>query len=143
MSKWRTVVALTSAQGLDVGAGALPTARKLGATIKGSAGKLEDAQRVTAVLELKLTDHDGRREAIRTFQPALVQKSALEGSYASADQSAEKTVLLHPNRLCLLKHAWYLVARSDGSNHHPGASPGGRLQPQRETFPTRSPAIRP
>lgn len=113
-----TAAALTSARGLDVGAGAVPTARKLGATAKDGARKLlEDAQRVTAVLDLGLADHDGHREAIRTIQLALVQKSALEGIYASPHRPGEKTVLLHPIRLCLVKQAWYLIARPDGTDH--------------------------
>ncbi len=113
-----TAATLTSAKGLDVGAGAGPTVRKLGATVKDGARKLlEDAQRVTAVLDLGLADHDGHREVIRTIQFALVQKCALEGIYASPHRPGENTVLLHPIRLCLLKQAWYLIARPDGTDH--------------------------
>ena len=64
-----------------------------------------------------MADHDGHREAIRTIQLALVGKHALEGAYASPYQPAEKTILLHPIRLCLVKQAWYLIARPDGSDH--------------------------
>ena len=113
-----TAAALTSARGLDVGEGAVPTARKIRATGKGrSSTLLEDALRVTSVLDLKLADHDGHREAIRTIQLALVGKHALEGAYASPYRQAEKTILLHPIRLCLVRQAWYLIARPDGSDH--------------------------
>ena len=113
-----TAAALTSARGLDVGEGAAPAARKIRATGKATSGTLlEDALRVTSVLDLKLADHEGHREAIRTIQLALVGKHALEGAYASPYQQVEKTILLHPIRLCLVKQAWYLIARPDGSDH--------------------------
>jgi predicted DNA-binding transcriptional regulator YafY len=113
-----TAAALTSAKGLDVGEGAGPAARKIGATGRESARTLlEDALRVTKVLDLKMADHEGHRESIRTIQLALVGKHALEGAYASPYQGGEKMVLLHPIRLCLVKQAWYLIARPDGSDH--------------------------
>ena len=112
-----TAVALTSARGLDVGEGAGPTARKIRATGRQAERTLlEDALRVTAVLDLKLADHEEHRETIRTIQYALVERHALEGTYSSPYQTSEKTILLHPIRLCLVKQAWYLIARPDGSN---------------------------
>jgi predicted DNA-binding transcriptional regulator YafY len=112
-----TAVALTSAKGLDVGEGAGPTARKIRATGRQAERTLlEDALRVTAVLDLKLADHEEHRGTIRTIQYALVERHALEGTYSSPYQTAEKTILLHPIRLCLVKQAWYLIARPDGSN---------------------------
>ena len=113
-----TAAALTSARGLDVGAGAEPTVRKLWATSRERARTLlEDAQRVTAVLDLKLADHETHRETIRVIQWALIDRKCLEGSYASPYQSAEKRLVLHPYRLCLVKQAWYLIARPEGSTH--------------------------
>lgn len=113
-----TAVALTSAKGLDVGEGAGPAARKIRVTGRGTSGTLlEDALRVTKVLDLKLADHEGHKEAIRTIQLALVGKLALEGVYSSPYQTGEKRILLHPIRLCLVKQAWYLIARPDGSDH--------------------------
>ena len=113
-----TAVALTSARGLDVGEGAGPTARKIRATGREGARRLlEDALRVTAVLDLKLADHEAHREAIRAVQWALIDRKCLDGSYASPYQSAEKRLVLHPYRLCLVKQAWYLIARPEGSNH--------------------------
>jgi predicted DNA-binding transcriptional regulator YafY len=112
-----TAAALTSAKGLDVGEGAGPTARKIRTTGRGSSQMLlEDALRVTAVLDLKLADHGGHRETIRTIQLALVEQFALEGSYASPYRPGEKQLILHPIRLCLVKQAWYLIARPDGTD---------------------------
>ncbi len=112
-----TAVALTSAKGLDVGEGAGPTARKIRATGRQAERTLlEDALRVTAVLDLKLADHEEHRGTIRTIQYALVERHALEGTYSSPYQTSEKTILLHPIRLCLVKQAWYLIARPDGSS---------------------------
>jgi predicted DNA-binding transcriptional regulator YafY len=112
-----TAAALTSARGLDVGQGAGPTARKIRATGReGERSLLGDALRVTAVLDLKLADHEGHREAIRTIQLALVGGHALEGDYASPYRLEAKTIVLHPIRLCLIKQAWYLIARPDGSD---------------------------
>jgi predicted DNA-binding transcriptional regulator YafY len=112
-----TAATLTSARGLDVGQGAGPTARKIRATGReGTRSLLRDAQRVTSVLDLKLADHEGHREAIRTIQLALVGGHALEGAYASPYGTAERTILLHPIRLCLAGQAWYLIARPDGSD---------------------------
>jgi predicted DNA-binding transcriptional regulator YafY len=113
-----TAAALTSAKGLDIGEGAEPTSRKIRSTGREPDKKfLEDAQRVTAVLDLKMANHEACRETIRTIQLALIQQVALEGLYSSPYQSSEKQVLLHPIRLCLVKQAWYLIARPDGMDH--------------------------
>jgi predicted DNA-binding transcriptional regulator YafY len=111
-----TAAALTAAKGLDIGAGAGPTVRKLRATGRERARRLlEDAQRVMAVLDLKLADHEGHRDAIRTIQWALIERKCLEGTYASPYQPEQKHLLLLPYRLCLVKQAWYLIARPEGS----------------------------
>ena len=113
-----TATALTSAKGLDVGRGAQLTTRKLQAAgHRNFPTLLEDALRVTAVLDLKLADHEGHRDAIKVIQEALVGNKCLEGVYLSPYQKKEKRLILHPIRLCLVKQAWYLVARPDGSDH--------------------------
>jgi predicted DNA-binding transcriptional regulator YafY len=113
-----TATALTSAKGLDVGDGAGPTAWKIRSTGRDrSRTLLEDALRVTTVLDLKLADHEGHRQTVRTIQWALIDRKCLEGTYASPYQASEKRLVLHPYRLCLVKQAWYLIARPDGSNH--------------------------
>ena len=112
-----TAVALTSAKGLDVGEGAGPTARKLRSTGReGARTLLEDAIRVTAALDLKLADHEGHRESMRSAQLALVGGSALEGIYSSPHRRGERLLVLHPIRLCLVKQAWYLIASPEGSD---------------------------
>jgi predicted DNA-binding transcriptional regulator YafY len=113
-----TAAALTSAKGLDIGAGAGPTTRKLRATGRERTRTLlEDAERLTAVLDLKLADHEAHRETIRTIQWALIGRKCLEGTYVTPYQAGEKRLVLHPYRLCLVKQAWYLIARPSGSNH--------------------------
>jgi predicted DNA-binding transcriptional regulator YafY len=113
-----TAAALTSTRGLDVGEGAGPASRKIQATGRGRTRTLlDDALRVTAVLDLKLADHERHREAVRTIQRALVERKCLEGVYVSPYRPGERLLVLHPVRLCLVKQAWYLVARSDGSDH--------------------------
>ncbi|HKI16997.1 MAG TPA: WYL domain-containing protein, partial [Isosphaeraceae bacterium] len=113
-----TASALTRAKGLDIGEGAAPTARKLHVTSRERARSLlADAQRVTAVLDLKMADHEAHRDAIRTIQWALIERKCLEGTYASPYQAGEKRLLLLPYRLCLVKQAWYLIARPEGSVH--------------------------
>jgi predicted DNA-binding transcriptional regulator YafY len=108
--------ALTSARGLDIGPGAAPTTRKLRATARESARRLlEDAERVISVLDLKLAEHGGHREVFRAAQHALIKKLRLEGTYASPHQARVKRLILHPIRLCLVKQAWYLIARPDTS----------------------------
>jgi predicted DNA-binding transcriptional regulator YafY len=113
-----TANALASATGLNVTNGAGPTARKLRATSKAeSAGLLAEVERVTSVLDLKLADHGRHHEIIRTVQWALIQRKRLTGDYASPYESTSKRVDLHPYRLCLVKQAWYLIARPAGSEH--------------------------
>ena len=113
-----TAAVLTRAKGLDVGVGAEATTRKLQATGRESAANLlKDAQRVTAVLDLKLADHEGHKDIILTIQRALIKKKCLEGTYASPYRPETKVVILHPIRLCLVKQAWYLIARPADSSH--------------------------
>jgi predicted DNA-binding transcriptional regulator YafY len=111
-----TAAALTAAKGLDIGAGAEPTTRKLRATSRERARSLlEDAQRVIAVLDLKLADHQSHRDTTRTIQMALIERKCLEGTYVTPYQAGDKSLLLVPCRLCLVKQAWYLIARPEGS----------------------------
>lgn len=109
-----TATAITSAPGLDVTRGAGPTTRKLWANSRdASARLLDDAGRVTAVLDLKLADHGRSHEVIRTIQFALIRGRRLTGSYRSPYEGRPKRLELHPYRLCLVKQAWYLIARPE------------------------------
>lgn len=107
-----TATAVTSTQGLDVTSGATPTTRKLRVASRDEAARLlAQVERVTSVLDLKLADHTHHHDLIRTVQWALIRGKQLTGSYASPYESKPKRLTLHPYRLCLMKQAWYLVAR--------------------------------
>lgn len=112
-----TAAAITSSPGLDVNTGAGPSTRKLRATLREDSAKLlAEVERVTIVLDLKLADHSRHHETIRTVQWALIQGRRLTGTYASPYESKPKRLELHPYRLALVKQAWYLVARAEGSD---------------------------
>ena len=112
-----TATVITSAPGLDITKGAAPTTRKLKANSREQAAKiLEDVEKVTTVLDLKLADHSRSHEAIRTIQWALCQGRKLTGTYASPYEEKPKRLELHPYRLCLVRQAWYLIARPNNSD---------------------------
>ena len=68
------------------------------------------------VLDLKLSDHRQHQEVIRTGQTALLQHRQLSGTYRSPYEPQPVRLTLHPYRLCLLKQAWYLIARPHGTD---------------------------
>ena len=112
-----TANVITSAPGLDISKGTAPATRKLKANSREQAAKLlEDVENVTAVLDLKLADHSRSHETIRTIQWSLCQGRKLTGTYASPYEPKPKRLDLNPYRLCLIKQAWYLVARPDHSD---------------------------
>ena len=112
-----TATVITSAPGLDVTKGASPTTRKLwGGSREKSSKLLDDVGKVTAVLDLKLADHSRSHEAIRTVQWALTQGRKLTGTYASPYEERPRRLDLHPYRLCLVRQAWYLLARPESSD---------------------------
>ena len=109
-----TATVITAAPGLDVTKGAKPTTQKLWASSREATSKLlDDVEKVTAVLDLKLADHSRSHEAIRTIQWSLTQGRKLTGTYASPYEEKPKRLDLHPYRLCLVRQAWYLVARPE------------------------------
>jgi predicted DNA-binding transcriptional regulator YafY len=113
-----TATAAASTQGLDITSGARPTTRKLQVASRDEAARLlAEVERVTSVLDLKLADHSHHHESVRTVQWALIQGKQLTGTYASPYQSKPKRLTLHPYRLCLVKQAWYLVARPQDAEH--------------------------
>ncbi len=112
-----TATVITSSPGLDITKGAAPTTRKLSANSQEQSSKLlEDIEKVTAVLDLKLADHSRSHETIRSIQWALCQGRKLTGTYASPYEPKPKRLDLHPYRLCLVRQAWYLVARPSNSD---------------------------
>ena len=113
-----TATAITSAPGLDVTKGAGPTTRRLWACSRELSSKLlDDVERVTAVLDLKLADHERSYGAIRTIQHALIRSMRLTGHYLSPYDPKPRPLDLHPYRLCLARQAWYLIARPEESDH--------------------------
>ena len=104
--------ALTSSPGLDIGEGAAPTTRKLQArSAEGIKEILADASQLISVLGLKLADHSKHREMIGEAQFALLEERQLTGQYESPYEPGPVRLRLHPYRLCLVKNAWYLIAR--------------------------------
>ena len=98
--------------GLDMSQGTALTTRKLAATSGEKTKQLfEDAARLVAVLDLKLADHSRHHDAIKTVQLSLVQGKQLTGNYESPYESSPVKLRLHPYRLCLIKNAWYIIAR--------------------------------
>jgi predicted DNA-binding transcriptional regulator YafY len=103
----------TQAEGLKIGPGAKPVTRKL-AELSGEEARqvLADAEKLVTVLDLKLADHSRHLDVIRTVQWALLKKKQVAGTYRSPYQDKAVKLRLHPYRLCLVKQAWYLIARS-------------------------------
>ncbi len=107
-----TAAAITAGPGLEINSGAKPVTRKLAAVSKDELAQLlADAEGLVAVLDLKLADHSRHRDIIRTIQWALVKRKQLMGTYRSPYEADEVKLQLHPYRLCLVKQAWYLIAR--------------------------------
>jgi len=112
-----TATVITSSPGLDVTKGASPTTRKLWAASREQASKLlDDVEKVTAVLDLKLADHSRHHEMIKTVQWTLIHSKKLAGTYTSPYEPKSKRLDLHPYRLCLVRQAWYLIARPEGAD---------------------------
>jgi predicted DNA-binding transcriptional regulator YafY len=112
-----TAAAITTGPGLDINDGAKPVMQKLAASSKEDMAQiLADAENLVAVLDLKLADHSRHRDIIRTVQWALVKSKQLTGTYRSPHEPNEVKLHLHPYRLCLVKQAWYLIARPDGDD---------------------------
>ena len=106
---------LTRAPGLDAGGSASPTTRKLAATSKEEIQQvLADAMQLVEVFDLKLADHSGHHEAIKTAQFALLKGRKITGTYESPYEQQSQRLTLHPYRLCLVKNAWYLVGHLEG-----------------------------
>lgn len=104
--------AVTKTPSLNISGGAAPTTRKLavasGETIR---QLMADAERLTSVLDLKMADHSQHQETIKAVQLALIQRKQITGQYQSPYEPGSVALKLHPYRLCLIKSAWYLIAR--------------------------------
>jgi predicted DNA-binding transcriptional regulator YafY len=112
-----TAAAITTGPGLDINDGAKAVTQKLAASSKEDLAQiLADAGELVTVLDLKLADHSRHRDIIRTVQWALIKCKQLTGTYQSPHEPEEVKLHLHPYRLCLIKQAWYLIARPDGDD---------------------------
>ena len=104
--------ALTQTPGLDVASGASLTTRKLAATSGEKTKQLfEDAAKLVEVLDLKLADHSRHHDVVKTVQSSLFHGKQITGQYESPYEASPVKLKLHPYRLCLIKNAWYVVAR--------------------------------
>lgn len=104
--------ALMEAPGLNVSSGTTLTTRKLAATSGEKTKQLfEDAARLVAVLDLKLVDHSRHHDVIKTVQSSLFHGKQITGQYESPYEASPVKLKLHPYRLCLIKNAWYVIAR--------------------------------
>lgn len=112
-----TAASITKGPGLDINGGATPVSRKLASSSREEIAQLlADAEELVKVLDLKLVDHSRHREIIRTIQWALVKRKQLAGVYRSPYEVQDVKLQLHPYRLCLVKQAWYLIARPVGED---------------------------
>ena len=103
---------VTSAPGINAAGTSKATTRKLAAMSDERAGKLlDEVGQLVKVLDLKLTDHTRHQEIIRTVQWALLKRKQVSGTYESPYQDRPVRLTLHPYRLCLVRQAWYLIAR--------------------------------
>jgi predicted DNA-binding transcriptional regulator YafY len=109
---------ISSAPGLETASGARRTTEKLAAqlNLELAAGQatvqiLTDAERVISVANLSLADHRGCQEVMRVAQRALLSRRQVVGTYHSPHKAKPIKLRLHPYRLCLVKQAWYLIAR--------------------------------
>ena len=106
------VANLAATPSLSVGEGAKVVAEKIAATSDTQSQKLlEDASHLINILDLKLVDHSRHRDMLRTIQWALIRNQQLSGHYASPYRDRPTRFVLHPYRLCLMRQAWYLIAR--------------------------------
>jgi predicted DNA-binding transcriptional regulator YafY len=109
---------LSRAPGLSVGNGAQSATAKLATKLTADSQRLlADAQQFMQVLNLQMVDHSRSQETIDTIQAALLDHRQLNGLYASPYEDRPVRVKLHPYRLCLIRHAWYLVAKPASEEH--------------------------
>ncbi|HVC95917.1 MAG TPA: WYL domain-containing protein [Pirellulales bacterium] len=105
--------ALSRVPALELGSGATAATRKLAALDPTAGETLALAQQVITALGPKTVDHSGHGDVLRAIQRALLQRKQLEATYLSPYATKPWKAVLHPYRLCLGQHAWYLIARPD------------------------------
>jgi predicted DNA-binding transcriptional regulator YafY len=109
-----TAAAVAGSDALFLGPVADATLRKLVDTAAVPVRRvLEDAARLTEVLDLKIAGDRRQRDTIRAAQHALLGGTMLTGTYHSPYEPGLVAWSLHPYRVALVKQAWYLIARPD------------------------------
>lgn len=112
-----TAAAIAGSDALFLGPVADATLRKLVDTAAVPVRRvLEDAARLTEVLDLKIAGDHRQRETIRVAQNALLGGTMLTGTYYTPHEPGPVTWTLHPCRVALVKQAWYLIARPDSED---------------------------
>ncbi len=74
---------------------------------------LTNTERLVGAFSLSLADHSRSQDVMRKVQHALLTQRQVSGDYVSPYQATPERLRLHPYRLCLIKQAWYLIARPD------------------------------
>ena len=102
------------APGLDLSTGMVTATEKIASKLKSpQESLLLDMSRQTEWLDLKLADHSRHLDTIRALQLAMARKRMVEGVYHSPHERCQSRWRLHPYRLCLVKSAWYLLAKPE------------------------------
>lgn len=113
---WSQAIAaqLAGASSFGLSPGARQVTRKLAA---GSSKEIQDilvnVEQLITILGLKFVDHRPCSRILQTVQWALLQRRQLAATYRSPYEPKSVRLHLHSYRLCLVKQAWYLIARTN------------------------------
>jgi len=113
---WSQAIAaqLAKTPSLGLSPGAESVSRKLAVN---SSEEIQDilvnAEQLITILGLKFVDHRPFPEFLKSVQWALLQRKQLAATYESPYEAKAVRLQLHPYRLCLVKQAWYLIARAN------------------------------
>lgn len=109
---------ISRAAGGTIAEGAKKATAKLATKLgEDSQRLLADAQQLMQVLNLQMADHSRCQNIISTIQAALLGRKQLTGLYATPYQDRPIRTRVHPYRLCMIRHAWYLIARPVNEEH--------------------------
>jgi len=104
------------APGLDLSSGKVTATEKIASRLKSPQESLFlDMARHTEWLDLKLADHSRHLDTIRALQMAMARRRMVEVVYHSPHEGRKSHWRLHPYRLCLVKSAWYLLAKPEAA----------------------------
>lgn len=110
-----TANAVAQAHAVPLSGAKTATIKLKSASTEENAKLLDEAERLTSVLDLKLADHSQHQQSIKAIQWAMLEQTQLTGQYASPYQDKPVRLHLHPYRVCFAGQSWYLIARpNDG-----------------------------